>query len=60
MFTWWGLYKSVPYELVFKALDGDRNTDRSTPVVDGPEKTPAAESAWRGGQGEVHGSRVDA
>lgn len=60
MFTWWGLYKSVPYELVFKALDGDRKADCSAPVVDEPEETPATESERRGGQGEVNGRRVDA
>ena len=61
MFTWWGLYKSVPYELVLKELGGDRESDcAELPVQFEPVKSSAEQSAPRGIQGEANGSRADA
>ena len=61
MFTWWGLYKSVPYELVLKELGADRESDcAELPVVGEPAKGSVGESEPRGIQGEANGSRADA
>lgn len=60
MFTWWGLYKSVPYELALK-IDGRREPDcvelqeQSEPV-----KGSAVEAWLHGRQGEANGRRSDA
>lgn len=57
MFTWWGLYKSVPYELALKELGEDRTSScAELPAECESAKRSAGESAQRGIQGEVNGS----
>ena len=61
MFTWWGLYKSVPYELAVQKLGGEYDSDCVELQVNfEPVRESAVEIGMRERRGEDNDSRADA